>query len=126
MDSQPGPDQPADLAELIARIKDVYGVTETEIARRIGVSVSTVNTWANRRRGTGRGPNPDKLRRLAEQFPRFTVADIFAAAGRKAPGPLTPDAKQRVLDLFEQLTAEQQEFTETQMRALAERNRTAP
>ena len=126
MDHQQGPDQPVeDLAQLIARIKDVYGVTETEIARRIGVHVSTVNSWKHRKRGGGRGPNPDRLRALAEQFPKFTVREVFEASGRKVPGPLSPDAEQRIIELYGQLTAEQQEFTETQMRALAERNRSS-
>lgn len=114
-----------DLAQLIARLKSEYDVTETEIARRIGVSASAVNTWVNRKRGTGRGPKAESLRALAREFPKFTEDEIFAAAGRKVPGPLSPDAEERLLQLYRGLTAEQQAFTETQMRALAEHNLSA-
>ncbi|WP_406735392.1 helix-turn-helix domain-containing protein [Streptomyces sp. NBC_01108] len=114
-----------DLAQLLARLKDEYGVSESEIARRINVSAATVNNWVRRKRGTGRGPNPEKLRALHREFPKFSENAIFAAAGRKTPGPLTPDAEERLLDLFRGLTAEQQEITEMQIRALNEHNRSA-
>ncbi|TJZ55575.1 hypothetical protein FCH28_09545 [Streptomyces piniterrae] len=114
-----------DLAQLIKRLKDHYTVTESEIARRIGVAPATVNAWVNRKRGTGRGPNTDKLRALASEFPAFSEVEIFAAAGRKAPGPLNPDAEERILALFRGLTAEQQEMKEIEMRALNERNQSA-
>ncbi|MFJ2375020.1 helix-turn-helix domain-containing protein [Streptomyces sp. NPDC087769] len=114
---------PEDLAQLLARLKDEYGVSESEIARRIGVSAPTVNNWVHRKRGTGRGPNPEKLRALHREFPKFSEGEIFAAAGRKTPGPLGPDAEQRLLELFRGLTAEQQEIKELELRALNEHNR---
>lgn len=110
------------LAQLIKRLKDTYNVNESEIARRIGVAPATVNSWSLGVRGTKRGPNREKLRALAEAFPKFTEAEVFAAAGRKAPGPLSPDAEQRIAELYRQLTAEEQAIIETQMRALVERN----
>lgn len=113
------------LAQLITAIRDSYSVSLSEIARRIDVSPATVSTWASGKRGTGRGPNRDNLRKLSQQFPAFSEDRIFAAAGRQAPGPLSPDAEQRILELYRELTREQQEITETQMRALAERNQTA-
>ncbi|MEU7154070.1 helix-turn-helix domain-containing protein [Streptomyces sp. NPDC045456] len=118
-------ERPENLATLIKRLKVEYDVTESEIARRIGVAPATVNAWVHSKRGTGRGPNPDKLRALAEAFPKFTEREIFAAAGRKAPGPLSPDAEERILALFRSLTAEQQEMKEIEMRALAERNQSS-
>lgn len=113
-----------DLAQLLALIKDAYGVTETAIARRIGVAPSTVNAWVNRTRGTGRGPNADKLRALAEAFPQFSEDVVFAAAGRTSPGPLSPDAEERIIALWRGLTADQQRAKEIEMRALGEANRT--
>lgn len=115
--------QTEDLAQLIKRLKDAYGVNESEIARTIGVAPATVNAWVNRKRGTGRGPNPDKLRALAASYPRFTEAEIFAAAGRKAPGPLNPDAESRLLDLFRGLTEEQQRMKLIELQAINESNR---
>ena len=117
--------QPEDLAQLIARLKDTYGVSDSEIARRIGVAPATVNSWVLRKRGGTRGPNKDKLRALAREFPKFTEAEIFSAAGRATPGPLSPDARVRILALIEELTEDQQEMTEVQIRALVERNRSA-
>ncbi|MFJ9890834.1 helix-turn-helix domain-containing protein [Streptomyces sp. NPDC091287] len=108
-----------DLAQLLARLKDEYGVNDSQIAGAIGVSVSTVNTWVHRKRQ----PRPDALRALAAAYPKFTEDQIFAAAGRKTPGPLSPDAAERILALLHELTAEQQADKEVEIRALAERNR---
>ncbi|MFB7845459.1 helix-turn-helix domain-containing protein [Streptomyces sp. NPDC056053] len=116
---------PEDLAQLLARLKDECGVTESEIARRIGVSPATVNNWIRRKRGTGRGPNPEKLRAIHREFPSFSEEEIFAAAGRKTPGALSPAAEERLLELFRGLTAEQQEIKELELRALNEHNRSA-
>lgn len=112
-----------DLAQLIARLKSTYDVNESEIARAIGVAPATVNSWVNRKRGTGRGPNPDKLRRLHEQYPKFSEGEIFAAAGRRTPGPLDTDAEERILRLYRGLTDEQQRVTEIQLKALNEANK---
>lgn len=121
VDNQEGTE---DLAQLLTRLKAVYGVTETEIARRIGTGVSTVNAWVNRTRGGKRGPNREKLRLLAREFPKFAEDEIFRAAGRESPGPLSPEAEARVLELFRGLTDEQQRAKEVEMRALNEMNRT--
>ncbi|MFK0140646.1 XRE family transcriptional regulator [Streptomyces murinus] len=118
------PERTEDLAQLLARLKDTCGVGDSEIARRIGVAPATVNAWVHRKRGTGRGPNRDKLRALAAAFPEFTEAEIFAAAGRETPGPLSPDAEARILELWRGLTQEQQRAKEVEMRALNEMNRT--
>ena len=118
------PERTEDLAQLLARLKDTYNVNESEIARRIGVAPSTVNSWTNRTRGGKRGARPEKLRALAEAFPKFTEDEIFAAAGRETPGPLSTEAEARILELYRGLTAEQQRAKEIEMRALNEANRT--
>lgn len=110
-----------DLAQLLARLKDEYGVNDSQIATAIGVSVSTVNTWVHRKRQ----PRPDALRALARAYPKFAEDRVFAAAGRKTPGPLSPAAEERLLELFRGLTAEQQEIKELELRALNEHNRSA-
>jgi len=111
-----------DFADLITSIKDKHGVNESDIARRIGVAPATVNTWVRRLRGTGRGPRPETLRKLAAEF-ALPEHQVFAAVDRKAPGPVHPEAEQRLLELFKNLTAEQQEIVEIQLRALVEHNR---
>lgn len=101
-----------------------YDVNASEIGRRIGVAASTVSSWKNRTRAGKRGAHPDSLRALAREFPKFSEAEIFEAAGRESPGPLDADAEQRILDLYRGLTAEQQRAKEIEMRALNEMNRT--
>ncbi|MGW2090382.1 helix-turn-helix transcriptional regulator [Streptomyces sp. NPDC001880] len=96
-------------------------LNQSEIARRIGVSPAAVNTWVNRKRGTGRGPNKENLAKLATVL-GLPEREVFAAAGRRLPGPTNPDMEQRFLELLRGLTAEQQKFTEIQMRALYDRN----
>lgn len=115
-----------DFPQLLARLQSIYEVNASEIARRIGVTPQTVSAWTTRRRGSGRGPARDTLRALAREFPKFTEAEIFASVGRATPGRLEPDAKQRILALIEQLTEEQQELQEVQIRAVVERNQSAP
>lgn len=122
MDNQ---ERTEDLAQLLARLKDTYGVNDSEIARRIGVSPATVNAWVHRRRGVGgRGVKRESLQALAREFPAFTEDQIFRAAGRESPGPLSPDAEARVLELYREMTEEQQRMIEAQMRAVTDLNRT--
>lgn len=116
------PERAENLAQLIKRLRDTYQVSQSEIARRIGVAPATISSWTLGKRGTKRGPSRDHLRALAREFPKFTEDEIFAAAGRETPGPLSPDAEARLLELFKGLTKEQQEFTETLVRTLNETN----
>ncbi|GHF07877.1 hypothetical protein GCM10014715_74700 [Streptomyces spiralis] len=111
-------DEQTDLADLINQIKDAHHVTETEIAKRIGVHVSTVNNWV-RRKST---PRPDAIHALAREFPDHSPEEFFAAVGRTTPGPISPETEQRLLQLFKGLTAQQQEFVEIQIRGLVEHN----
>jgi transcriptional regulator with XRE-family HTH domain len=110
-------DQP-DFADLISRIKDEHGVTETEIANRIGVHVSTVNNWTHRKST----PRPNAIHALTREFPNFSAEQMFVAAGRKTTGPVHPEAAERLLALFKGLTAEQQAIVEIQVRGLVEHN----
>lgn len=114
-----------DFAQLLARLKDEYSVSESEIARRINVSAATVNNWVHRKRGSQRGPHRENLQALAQAFPKFTEKMIFDAVGRAVPGPLAPDRKERILAYFEQLTEEQMEWQEIQIKAVAESNHRA-
>jgi transcriptional regulator with XRE-family HTH domain len=107
-----------DIADLITRIKSRHDVTETEIAKRIGVHVSTVNNWVHRKST----PRPDAIHALAREFPEHSTEEIFAAAGRKAPGRISPEVEQRLLQLFKSLTAEKQPLLESQVRGLVEHN----
>jgi len=114
------PDRPnADetFAQALAALKDKHGVTEPNIAKRIGVHVSTVNNWANGK-ATPRRPLMDAL---VTQFPDFKER-LLASVGRKAPGPVSPDIEAELIKDFRELTAEQQRTTRIQVKALRESN----
>lgn len=110
-----------DFAQALAALKKEYQVNDSEVARRIGVSPATVNTWVHRKRT----PRADAIRTLAAAFPKFPEERLFAAAGRKAPGPVSPDTAERLLALFRELTEEQQRMKEIEMRALRDSNQSA-
>lgn len=111
-----------DLSTLIRRAQDQRPeLSQSEIARRIGVSASAVNSWVTRKRGSGRGPNRETLTKLAEVL-GIPEREMFAAAGRRLPGPTSPDTEQRILTYFRGLTADQQQWVEIQLRAVYEDN----
>lgn len=111
---------PADetFAQALAALKDEYGVNDSQIAKRIGAHVSTVNNWAHGKAN----PRAGAIRALAAEFPAFTEARLFAAVGKRAPAPLTPDGRDAVLDVFDRLTEEQQQMLLIQARAVADSN----
>lgn len=106
------------FAQALAALKDHYRVSESEVARRIGSHVSTVNNWAHGKAA----PRPAALRRLAAEFPAFSEARLLATVGKRAPAPLSPDRRSKVLEVFDRLTEEQQEMLLIQASAVAERN----
>lgn len=106
-----------DLAQLIQRLKGVYGVNDSEIARAIGAAPATINSWVNRTRGGTRGPRASLLEKLHKAFPKFSREEIFAAASRQVPGELSGTDEAELFELFGGLTAEQQKLTKIQMRA---------
>lgn len=117
METQDNP--PAeDFAQALAALKDEYKVSDSDIARAIGVSSAAVGTWVHRQKK----PRRASVVALAHAYPKFTEERLFAALGRERPGPLDKSAEERLLALFRELTAEQQEMKEIEMRALAERN----
>lgn len=111
------------LAQLIRSVMDQNpGLTQTEIAKRAGVSTSAVNTWVLGTRGvggkSGRGPSRKSLEGLADAL-GVARDRVFAAANQRTPGPLSPDAEARILELYRRLSAEEQRIVERQMMALA-------
>lgn len=114
-----------DLPHLIQWIKDQSGDTDSGIARRIGVAPSTVNAWILARRGQGRGPAPKTLRALAAAYANIGLTEerVFAAVGRRKPGPLSEERNKRLLALLDEMTEEQQRMMELQARAVVEDNR---
>lgn len=115
-DQDPGETFP----QIIARLKDAYGgLSDSEIARRIGMSPAAVSLWVQGKRT----PRPAAIRAIHAAFPAIPEADLHAAVGRQAPGPLSVAAEERLLSLFRELTEEQQEIKEIELRAIVEANR---
>lgn len=107
-----------DFAQALAALKAEYQVSDRDIARAIGVSSAAVGTWVHRQKK----PRRASVVALAQAYPKFTEERLFAALGRERPGPLGKSAEERLFALFAELTAEQQEMKEIEMRALVERN----
>jgi transcriptional regulator with XRE-family HTH domain len=110
-----------DLAELIERVLRERDWTLTTLARRAGLSVSTLHSWKAGDRATGsRGPSPDKLRLLAEGA-GLPVAEVFEAAGRHVPAPLDDEEERRFLHMFRLLGSADRKVIEATMRAMHDR-----
>lgn len=111
------------FAEVLAALKDAYGVSDTEIARRLSahgvqVSVAAVNTWVHGKRI----PRAATVRALAELFPKFGVDRLSAAAGKRAPAPLSPTDRDEVLGMLDRMTEEQRRMLLIQAKAVADSN----
>ncbi|MYU22897.1 helix-turn-helix domain-containing protein [Streptomyces sp. SID8352] len=110
------------FAQVLAELMVHYNASQSDVARAIEASPSTVSTWINGRKV----PRDEAIRRLAQAFPQYSLTRLTAAAGRRAPAPLGPDAKARLLSVFDRLTQEQQEMLEIQAKALADSNKQLP
>jgi hypothetical protein len=108
-----------DFAQALAALKDEYGVNDSDIAKAVGVSSAAVGTWVHRQKK----PRRASVVALAKAFPKFTEDRLFSALGRETPGPISASREEALFELFRELTVEQQEMKEIEMRALAERNR---
>jgi transcriptional regulator with XRE-family HTH domain len=123
MTTEPTVEQPdEDFAQLIVRIQDTHSVSQSEIARRLGITASAVSAWVTHKRGGGRGPSTATLHKLAAAF-GIPEREVFDAARRTAPGPVSADVEARILGYFAELATEQQEIILIQVQALAEHNR---
>ncbi|MGQ4733392.1 helix-turn-helix domain-containing protein, partial [Streptomyces sp. Ju416(a)] len=86
-----------DLKNLIERVMAEKDWSLTVLARRSGLSTSTLHSWKSGDRATGsRGPSPDKLRQLAEGA-GLPVAQVFEAAGRHIPAPMDDEDERQFL-----------------------------
>src|SRR5438067_8445873 len=109
-----------DIAALLKRVMTESGMSQSEIAERSGVPLATLNAWITRRRSPGRGTVvSDRLRRLADVLPGASRREVFEAAGRTVPGPLTSDAQRRVVELFVGLSSGRQKLALQMLETLA-------
>lgn len=112
-----------DLGALIERVMDEKGWTMSTLARRSGLSTSTLHSWKSGDRATGsRGPNPEKLRQLANGA-GLTVAEVFEAAGRHVPAPIDDESERRFLHMYRAISGEDRRVVEATMQAMMERQK---
>lgn len=112
-----------DLAALIERVMDERDWTLSTLARRAGISTSTLHSWKSGDRATGsRGPSPALLRKFAEGA-GLTVAEVFEAAGRTIPAPMDSESEGRFLHLWRSLEAEDRRVIEATMQAMSQRSK---
>jgi transcriptional regulator with XRE-family HTH domain len=106
------------FAAVLAELMDEYKVSASDVARAIDGSPSTVSTWRHGKKT----PRDEMIRRLSVAYPRYSVKRLTAAAGRRAPVPMSPDRRERILALLDRMTEDQQDLLEIQARAVAESN----
>ncbi|WP_328903203.1 helix-turn-helix domain-containing protein [Streptomyces sp. NBC_00441] len=110
-----------DLKNLIERVMAEKDWTLSTLARRSGLSPSTLHSWKSGDRATGtRGPSPDKLRQLAEGA-GLPVAEVFEAAGRHVPAPMDDEDERQFLHLLRSLDSTDRSVVRATMQAMAER-----
>lgn len=110
-----------DLKHLIERVMAERDWTLSTLARRSGLSTSTLHSWKSGDRATGtRGPSPDKLRQLADGA-GLPVAEVFEAAGRHVPAPMDDEDERQFLHLLRSLDATDRSVVRATMQAMAER-----
>jgi transcriptional regulator with XRE-family HTH domain len=110
-----------DLKNLIERVMAEKNWPLTTLARRSGLSTSTLHSWKSGDRATGsRGPSPEKLRQLAEGA-GLPVAQVFEAAGRHIPAPMDDEDERRFLHLLRSLDNADRVVIRATMEAMAER-----
>lgn len=96
------------------------GLSQSEISNRSGIALATLNAWITGRRAPGKGPEgAEKLRALAGVLPGVTVREVFEAAGRSVPGPVSADAQAHVLALYRALSPGRQRLAVQVMETLA-------
>lgn len=112
-----------DLAALIERVMDEKDWTLSTLARRSGISISTLHSWKSGERATGsRGPSPSLLRKFAAGA-GLPVVEVFEAAGRHIPASMDEESERRFLHLLRSLDQADRSVLEATMQAMIERQR---
>lgn len=104
------PDEAETLSSLLTEAFTEHPeLTQKDVATAAGIPLQTLNAWVLGTRGTGGRIKSEVLRALAEALPsEYTVARVHRAAGRRAPGPLNVERRQKLLGVFDELTERQQ------------------
>ena len=115
-------DMPGDIGQLdvpglLKRVLDRYDGNQSRLARALGISPGTVNSWFN---GT-RLPGRENLHKLAALSP-YGIEIWQAAVGRKVRAPLNVTREEYILSLWRSFGETEQDLMETQMEAVARKS----
>lgn len=104
------PDDTETLSSLLQRAFAEYPeLLQKDVAERAGIPLQTLNSWTLGTRGAGGRIKSEVLRALANALPsEYTVARVHQAAGRRAPGPLNVERREKLNSIFDELTEKQQ------------------
>jgi transcriptional regulator with XRE-family HTH domain len=104
------PEPPENLSTLLQRVFAEHSeLTQKGVGERAGIPLATLNAWVTGYRGAAGRIKPETLRALAKALPpEYTVARVYAAAGRRMPGPSNAELRERLIGIFEELTDRQQ------------------
>lgn len=93
-------------------------MTQTELAKRSGIPLATINSWIRGKRGMeGRGPEPDALRAVASAL-NLPVETVFRAAGRWLPQEEDLTREQIILSMWRTLGPRDRALIEAILRAM--------
>jgi hypothetical protein len=104
--------QGEDLAALLERLlRGAPDKTQKDLATEASIRYPTLNAWINRTRGTSR-IDPEVLRSLVAVFRGWgvevTPKEMFEAAGRRVPGPVSEEREARLLKIYRALPEDKQ------------------
>jgi transcriptional regulator with XRE-family HTH domain len=113
------------LSALLKRALDgTPGLTQRGLAERAGIPNSTLGAWITGRRVPKNTPEAkDQLRALAEHLPGVTVRELFESIGQQVPGALAPEAEERMLAMYRNLSSGRRRVVDHLVEALTAEER---
>ena len=98
----------------LVKYMKIYDKTQTDVAKLLGISISSVNDWINERTY----PRMDKVQLLAEHF-GVNISDLLEEKGEENGEETIAISKkdQEVLDLFHKVPEEKRDFVLSMIRA---------
>jgi transcriptional regulator with XRE-family HTH domain len=107
VDTAERPDDGENLAALLSRLLGKRGISQARLAEETGIPLATLNTWVRGKRTPSGASGATALRALAQHLDA-TPAEFFEAAGRRAPGPLSEEREEKLLQIYRGLSVQGQ------------------
>lgn len=96
-----------DLAALLKRLLAEKDKSQAWLAAETGIPLATINAWVVGRRAPKGASGSESLRKLAVAL-GATPKAMFEAAGRRAPGPLSREREDKLMQIFRALPVDGQ------------------